>query len=156
MGRMANELSLLSSLERHADSPAVVDARVALTYDDADPAWLYTSGTTGRPNGVVHTHGSSAAQVISLVHAWAWSDSDRILLVLPLHHIHGIVNVVGCALWPAATCKTSGRRCAAEPPGTSWVKRVPSPCCAHGAGQPRGRRHAPRRGGCPTGSSAGT
>ena len=24
---------------------------------------------------------------------------DRILLVLPLHHVHGIVNVLCCALW---------------------------------------------------------
>jgi malonyl-CoA/methylmalonyl-CoA synthetase len=70
---------------------------------------LYTSGTTGKPKGVVHTHASLAAQVTSLVSAWAWSADDRTLLVLPLHHVHGIVNVVACALWSGATCEMMAR-----------------------------------------------
>jgi len=65
---------------------------------------LYTSGTTGRPKGVVTTHGNLCAQVRSLVAAWEWSADDRILLVLPLHHVHGIVNVLSCALWSGARC----------------------------------------------------
>jgi malonyl-CoA/methylmalonyl-CoA synthetase len=66
---------------------------------------LYTSGTTSRPKGVVHTHRSIAAQISSLVEAWGWTTDDRILLVLPLHHIHGTVNVLLCALWVGATCE---------------------------------------------------
>ncbi len=69
---------------------------------------IYTSGTTGRPKGVVHTHASVQAQVESLVDAWAWSDDDRILLVMPLHHVHGIVNVTLCALFAGATCESPG------------------------------------------------
>ncbi len=34
-----------------------------------------------------------AAQIRSLVEAWEWSADDRILSVLPLHHVHGIVAV---------------------------------------------------------------
>jgi malonyl-CoA/methylmalonyl-CoA synthetase len=79
---------------------------------DLDPARgaliVYTSGTTGRPKGVVHTHGSLLAQVASLVDAWEWSSDDRILLVLPLHHVHGIVNVTLCALWSGAVCEVPG------------------------------------------------
>jgi len=66
---------------------------------------LYTSGTTGRPKGVVTTHGNIEAQVRSLVQAWGWSQDDHILLTLPLHHVHGIVNVVTCALWCGALCQ---------------------------------------------------
>ena len=66
---------------------------------------LYTSGTTSRPKGVVTTHANIAAQVMSLVEAWEWSASDRIVLCLPLHHVHGIINVVSCALWSGATCQ---------------------------------------------------
>jgi malonyl-CoA/methylmalonyl-CoA synthetase len=66
---------------------------------------LYTSGTTSRPKGVVTTHANITAQIISLVEAWEWSADDNILLCLPLHHVHGIINVVSCALWSGATCQ---------------------------------------------------
>jgi malonyl-CoA/methylmalonyl-CoA synthetase len=70
---------------------------------------LYTSGTTGKPKGVVTTHRHIAAQIQSLVEAWEWTEADRTLLVLPLHHVHGIINVVGCALWSGATCEIQPR-----------------------------------------------
>jgi malonyl-CoA/methylmalonyl-CoA synthetase len=66
---------------------------------------LYTSGTTSRPKGVVTTHANISAQITSLVEAWEWSAEDRIVLCLPLHHVHGIINVVSCALWSGATCE---------------------------------------------------
>jgi malonyl-CoA/methylmalonyl-CoA synthetase len=66
---------------------------------------VYTSGTTGRPKGVVTTHANLASQVTCLIDAWGWVPDDRILLVLPLHHVHGIVNVVTCALWAGAACE---------------------------------------------------
>ncbi len=66
---------------------------------------LYTSGTSSRPKGVVTTHENITAQVTTLVDAWRWSADDRILLCLPLHHVHGIVNVVSCALWSGALCE---------------------------------------------------
>jgi malonyl-CoA/methylmalonyl-CoA synthetase len=66
---------------------------------------LYTSGTTGKPKGVVTTHQNIQAQIIMLVDAWGWSSEDKILNVLPLHHVHGIINVVSCALWSGASCR---------------------------------------------------
>ena len=66
---------------------------------------LYTSGTTSRRKGVVTTHANIAAQIMTLVEAWEWSADDRILLCLPLHHVHGIINVLSCALWSGATCE---------------------------------------------------
>ena len=66
---------------------------------------LYTSGTTNKPKGVVMTHLNNQAQVTSLVQAWGWSKEDYILHVLPLHHIHGIVNVLLCSLWSGAVCE---------------------------------------------------
>lgn len=66
---------------------------------------LYTSGTTSRPKGVVTTHANITWQIASLVEAWEWSADDGILLCLPLHHVHGIINVVSCALWSGATCQ---------------------------------------------------
>jgi malonyl-CoA/methylmalonyl-CoA synthetase len=69
---------------------------------------LYTSGTTSKPKGVVSTHGNIEAQILSLVEAWGWRMDDRIPLFLPLHHIHGIVNVLSCALWSGALAETYG------------------------------------------------
>lgn len=66
---------------------------------------LYTSGTTGRPKGVVLSHSNLRAQVESLTEAWGWTERDHILLHLPLHHVHGIVNVLTSALWNGATCE---------------------------------------------------
>lgn len=66
---------------------------------------VYTSGTTARPKGVVTTHANVEAQVTSLVEAWGWTADDRIVLTLPLHHVHGIVNVLTCALWSGAACE---------------------------------------------------
>ena len=63
---------------------------------------LYTSGTTSKPKGVVSTHANIQAQITTLVEAWGWRSEDWIPLFLPLHHIHGIVNVLSCALWSGA------------------------------------------------------
>ncbi|XP_048648451.1 malonate--CoA ligase ACSF3, mitochondrial isoform X2 [Marmota marmota marmota] len=65
---------------------------------------FYTSGTTGRPKGALSTHRNIAAVVTGLVHAWAWTRDDVILHVLPLHHVHGVVNKLLCPLWVGATC----------------------------------------------------
>ena len=66
---------------------------------------LYTSGTTSRPKGVVTTHANNQAQVSTLISAWGWDEADRILNVLPLHHVHGIINLLSCALGAGACCE---------------------------------------------------
>jgi malonyl-CoA/methylmalonyl-CoA synthetase len=66
---------------------------------------IYTSGTTGRPKGAVSTHETIGAQISSLVEAWGWTPADRLLLTLPLHHVHGIINGLGSALAVRATCE---------------------------------------------------
>ena len=54
--------------------------------------------------GVVHTHGSLAAQMDGMTQAWEWKSTDVILHTLPLHHIHGIVNVLMTPLYNGAKC----------------------------------------------------
>lgn len=66
---------------------------------------VYTSGTTSRPKGVVTTHAAIGAQVAALVEAWEWRPADRLLLTLPLHHVHGIINGLASALAVGATCE---------------------------------------------------
>jgi malonyl-CoA/methylmalonyl-CoA synthetase len=86
------------------DAAAPQQSSVAQGFSPARRALIvYTSGTTGRPKGVVTAHGTLTAQIESLITAWEWVPTDRTLLVLPLHHVHGILNIVCCALWSGAT-----------------------------------------------------
>ena len=56
-----------------------------------DPAILgYTSGTTGAPKGAVLSHGNLLASSESVRLAWRWTADDRLVLALPLFHIHGL------------------------------------------------------------------
>jgi malonyl-CoA/methylmalonyl-CoA synthetase len=82
--------------------------------EDRRATILYTSGTTGKPKGVVATHANLRAQMESLVEAWGWKPSDHILNVLPLHHVHGLVNILCCALYSGATWETLQRFDAGE------------------------------------------
>ena len=78
---------------------------------------VFTSGTTSKPKGAVTTHANIAAQINTLIEAWACQSDDVIPLFLPLHHVHGIINVLSCALWAGATVHVMpkldlGRLCA--------------------------------------------
>lgn len=86
-----------ASLETVQPLPKVDKGRQAMI--------LYTSGTTSRPKGVVTTHANIESQVTMLVSAWGWTKDDHTLLVLPLHHVHGLINVLSCALWTGAKCE---------------------------------------------------
>ena len=61
-------------------------------------ALLYSSGTTGRPKGIMLSHGNLSANALSLVDAWGFSSSDVLLHALPIFHVHGLFVAINCAL----------------------------------------------------------
>ena len=93
------EIELLSVSEVMAEEPRALP----LINPERRAMMLFTSGTTNKPKGVVSTHKTICAQITTLITAWEWSEKDVIPLFLPLHHIHGIINILSCGLWAGAT-----------------------------------------------------
>ena len=101
------KLSVVDDPARVPHGPVVgptIDLAVALAVELADaqpplldnagsddPAMLvFTSGTTGRPKGVMLTHANLLSSAEALRIAWRWKPTDRLVLSLPLFHMHGL------------------------------------------------------------------
>jgi malonyl-CoA/methylmalonyl-CoA synthetase len=70
---------------------------------DAPAALVYTSGTTGTSKGAILTHNNFAANAVNLLACWQITTEDRLLLALPLFHIHGLGNGLHC--WLISGCR---------------------------------------------------
>ncbi|CAN4115719.1 unnamed protein product [Withania somnifera] len=96
-----------SSTEHDQSQDMVSDGQQDLlemnSYGENPAFILYTSGTTGKPKGVVHTHNGVLAQVQMLANAWEYTPEDQFLHCLPLHHVHGLFNALLGPLYAGST-----------------------------------------------------
>jgi len=92
----------LESLQRAASAASELLPAVALDGDTA-AAIVYTSGTTGASKGAVLTHNNFAANALNLITCWQITSDDRLLLPLPLFHVHGLAN--GLCSWLITGCR---------------------------------------------------
>ncbi|MDE2456564.1 MAG: AMP-binding protein, partial [Burkholderiales bacterium] len=53
-------------------------------------AFVYTSGTTGRPKGAIHTHGNDVAIASNCVMEYSLTSTDAALHIAPLYHVGGM------------------------------------------------------------------
>jgi malonyl-CoA/methylmalonyl-CoA synthetase len=64
---------------------------------------VYTSGTTGASKGAVLSHGNFVSNAVGLLKSWRITSAERLLLPLPLFHVHGLGNGIHC--WLASGCR---------------------------------------------------
>jgi acyl-CoA synthetase (AMP-forming)/AMP-acid ligase II len=82
----ASAMVSISGLEQ--GSRAVPDSPAA-----DDPALLlYTSGTTGLPKAVPLTHANVLLSALNIASHYTLTADDRSLVVLPMHHGHGLIG----------------------------------------------------------------
>ncbi|EOM77229.1 4-coumarate--CoA ligase family protein [Rhodococcus rhodnii] len=66
----------------------------------------YSSGTTGRPKGVMLSHRNLVANVCQIVPRMGITADDRLLCVLPFFHIYGMTVLLDAALYQRASLVT--------------------------------------------------
>lgn len=92
--------TLEALLKESADQP---ETRLSNVTDGNAPALIiYTSGTTGAPKGAVLSHNMLAVNAVSVATCWQIAAADRLLLTLPLFHVHGLC--VGLHSWLMSGC----------------------------------------------------
>jgi acyl-CoA synthetase (AMP-forming)/AMP-acid ligase II len=78
--------------------PQPVDRALPALNPDAVRMILYTSGTTGRPKGVLHTHNSLHALIRQIGDHWSVAHGDTFLVASPIAHIGGSIYAFECPL----------------------------------------------------------
>ena len=78
----------------HAFRDAASDAEPALRAANDDMLYImYTSGTTGLPKGVVHTHDTSIWGCITIAATTYYREEDRFLSPLPMFHVGALTPI---------------------------------------------------------------
>lgn len=75
-------------LKSDDDAIKVNDATPTL---DDEALLVYTSGTTGAPKGVILSQYNLLVDALSIAHAQGITGNQRMMCVLPIHHVNGIV-----------------------------------------------------------------
>ncbi len=87
--RVLERAELKTLLEPTAQSGRPGRPGLAQSPADSPALLIFTSGTTGVPKGVPLGEAQLEANLDALARAWGLSQADRLLHVLPCHHLHG-------------------------------------------------------------------
>lgn len=85
----------LADLAAEATGSPVLSDRAT---EDDDALIVYTSGTTGRPKGVLHSHRTAIWAALAQITSLGMRDGERYLHLPPLYHSGGVVYTNAMAL----------------------------------------------------------
>ncbi len=71
--------------------------------NDDDAIIIYTSGTTGKPKGCLLTHGNLIANARQITEWMKFTESDRLLTIMPLFHMNAVSVTTLTALYASAS-----------------------------------------------------
>lgn len=91
---------------------------------DAVRMIMYTSGTTGSPKGVMHSHNSIHALVRQIGMHWQVAQGDKFLVVSPISHIGGSIYAFEAPLLLGATAVLMDKWYADEGIGRAIAERI--------------------------------
>jgi len=98
-----NEPDIINANSQWRDALPVPTQTSATVNADSDGLLMYTSGTTGKPKGVVLTHKNLLAAGANPTIAHTLTAADRALCVLPLYHINGFCTTIMAPLHSASS-----------------------------------------------------
>ncbi|WP_197508573.1 AMP-binding protein [Mycobacterium sp. 1081908.1] len=142
MSRAPEVVVLRGESGSHTPYPALLagdpdPARLPVLDPDAVRMVLYTSGTTGHPKGVLHSHNSIHALISQIRDQWNVEPGDTFLVPSPIAHIGGSIYAFECPLllgttavlmdrWDpaAAVALMNGERCTHMAGATPFLQQL--------------------------------
>ena len=109
--KLRGSLKVIIPFDDEAEATSAIEERefdVDLDQDD-EAIIIYTSGTTGKPKGCLLTHGNLIANAHQISKWLGFTETDRLLTVMPLFHMNAVSVTTMSALFAGGSTVVTPR-----------------------------------------------